>query len=86
MRQAADDRVLSLSSSLSATQDIDLPKTIMQLQMQQSAYQAALSATSEGDPAVARRLHEVTAVTFWLPRPDRCRAGRGRIGGDTCHT
>ena len=45
MRQAADDRVISLGSSLSQVQDIDLPQTIMKLQMQESAYQAALGAT-----------------------------------------
>jgi flagellar hook-associated protein 3 FlgL len=45
MRQSSDDRVLSLSSNLSSVQDIDLPATIMQLQMQESAYQAALGAT-----------------------------------------
>ncbi len=45
MRQTADDRVLSLNSNLSAVRDIDLPKTIMELQMQETAYQAALGAT-----------------------------------------
>lgn len=44
-RQGADDRALSLSSDLSQVRDIDLPKTIMELQMQESAYQAALGAS-----------------------------------------
>jgi flagellar hook-associated protein 3 FlgL len=44
MRQAADDRVLDLSSQLSEVEDIDLPKTLTDLQLQQTAYQAALAA------------------------------------------
>jgi flagellar hook-associated protein 3 FlgL len=44
MRQAADDRVLDLSSQLSDVEDIDLPKTLTDLQLQQTAYQAALAA------------------------------------------
>jgi flagellar hook-associated protein 3 FlgL len=44
MRQAADDRVLDLSSQLSEVEDVDLPKTLTDLQMQQTAYQAALAA------------------------------------------
>jgi flagellar hook-associated protein 3 FlgL len=44
MRQAADDNVLNLSKSLSDIEDIDLPKTITELQLQQTAYQAALAA------------------------------------------
>jgi flagellar hook-associated protein 3 FlgL len=46
MRQAADDRVLSLTGQLSEVEDIDLPKTITELQLQQTAYQAALAATA----------------------------------------
>jgi flagellar hook-associated protein 3 FlgL len=38
---------LNLKSKLSQTEDIDLPKTIMELQMQQVGYQAALSATAQ---------------------------------------
>jgi flagellar hook-associated protein 3 FlgL len=45
MQKAADDRVLTLKSALSGVEDIDLPKTIVELQMQQVAYQAALGAT-----------------------------------------
>jgi flagellar hook-associated protein 3 FlgL len=45
MQKAADDRVVTLTNSLSAVEDIDLPKTIVELQMQQMAYQAALGAT-----------------------------------------
>ena len=47
MQQAADDRVITLKSSLSGIEDIDLPKTIVDLQMQQVAYQAALGATQK---------------------------------------
>jgi flagellar hook-associated protein 3 FlgL len=45
MQSAADNRVITLKSSLSEIEDIDLPKTIVELQMQQVAYQAALGAT-----------------------------------------
>jgi flagellar hook-associated protein 3 FlgL len=38
---------LNLKTQLSATEDIDLPKTIMELQMQQNGYQAALQATAK---------------------------------------
>src|SRR3954451_7989762 len=38
---------LTLKTQLSATEDIDLPKTIMELQMQQVGYQAALQATAQ---------------------------------------
>jgi flagellar hook-associated protein 3 FlgL len=38
---------LNLKTQLSATEDIDLPKTIMELQMQQTGYQAALQATAQ---------------------------------------
>jgi flagellar hook-associated protein 3 FlgL len=46
-RQAADDRVLTLRATLSGEEDIDLPHTIMDLQMQQMAYQTALGATAK---------------------------------------
>jgi flagellar hook-associated protein 3 FlgL len=38
---------LTLSAKLSANEDVDLPKTIMNLQMQQTGYQAALQATAK---------------------------------------
>lgn len=44
--QAASDNQLRLSSSLSDVENADLPKTMVDLQMQQVAYQAALGATS----------------------------------------
>lgn len=47
MRQAAEDRQLNLKSALSGVEDIDLPKTMMELQMQQVAYQSALGATAK---------------------------------------
>jgi len=40
-------QALTLQAKLSATQDVDLPKTIMELQMQQTGYQAALSVTAK---------------------------------------
>jgi len=44
---ANDDRVLSLKGTLSGVEDIDLPKTILDLQLQSTSYQAALSATAK---------------------------------------
>ncbi len=46
-KQLADDKVLDLRNRLSDVEDIDLPKTITELQLQQTAYQAALAATSK---------------------------------------
>jgi flagellar hook-associated protein 3 FlgL len=46
-RLGADDRVLTLRATLSGVEDIDLPHTIMDLQMQQMAYQTALGATAK---------------------------------------
>jgi flagellar hook-associated protein 3 FlgL len=40
-------QALNLKAQLSATEDIDMPKTIMELQMQQNGYQAALQATAK---------------------------------------
>jgi flagellar hook-associated protein 3 FlgL len=40
-------QALNLTSRLSATEDVDLPKTIMEMQMQQVGYQAALQATAQ---------------------------------------
>ena len=45
--QAASDNELRLSTSLSDVENADLPKTMMDLQMQQVAYQASLAATSK---------------------------------------
>ena len=41
------DRSITLGSQLAETENIDLPNTIMRLQMQQTGYQAALSATAK---------------------------------------
>ncbi|GAA3161835.1 flagellar hook-associated protein FlgL [Planomonospora alba] len=46
MRDTADARILSLKTQLSDIEDIDLPKTITELTLQQTAYQAALAATA----------------------------------------
>jgi flagellar hook-associated protein 3 FlgL len=40
------DRQLTLKTQLSAVEEIDLPKTIMELNLQKTGYEAALSATS----------------------------------------
>jgi len=45
MQSAADDRVLTLKSSLSEVEDVDLPATIVELSLAQVAQQAALAAT-----------------------------------------
>ena len=45
--QVNADRSLTLSSRLAETEIIDLPNTIMRLQMQQVGYEAALSATAK---------------------------------------
>jgi flagellar hook-associated protein 3 FlgL len=45
-RQTSEDRLLMLKAQLSDVEDIDLPSTIMDMQLQQVAYQAALAATS----------------------------------------
>jgi flagellin-like hook-associated protein FlgL len=47
VEQVNSDRQLSLSSQLAETENIDLPNTIMRLQMQQVGYEAALSATAK---------------------------------------
>ena len=47
MKQSADDHLLSVSSQLSDIEDVDLPKAIMELQIQQTAYQAALAASAK---------------------------------------
>src|SRR3954468_1011823 len=45
--QVNTDQALNLQSQLAETENIDLPNTIMKLQMQQVGYQAALSATAK---------------------------------------
>jgi flagellar hook-associated protein 3 FlgL len=46
-RGAATDKALDLRSTLSGVEDIDLPSVIIDMQLQQSTYQAALSATAK---------------------------------------
>lgn len=46
LRGIGDRQVLELRTSLSEVESIDLPATIVQLQMQEVAYQAALGATA----------------------------------------
>ena len=47
MKQTAQDRVLSVTSQLSDVEDVDLPKAIMEMQLQQTSYQAALAASAK---------------------------------------
>ena len=46
MQQSASSSGATLAQSLTDVEDIDLPKTITDLQLQQTAYQAALAATA----------------------------------------
>lgn len=45
-RQGIEDRMLSLKGTLSAVEDVDLPRTITDLKLQETAYEAALSVTA----------------------------------------
>jgi flagellar hook-associated protein 3 FlgL len=47
MRDTAQDRLVTLTSQISDFEDIDLPKTIMEMQLQQTSYEAALAATAK---------------------------------------
>ena len=47
LQQSADDRQVDLQTQLSDVEDIDLPKTITDMTLQQTAYQAALGATAK---------------------------------------
>ena len=47
MKSLADSHLDSLKSSLSEVEDIDLPKTITDLQLQQVAYQSSLAASAK---------------------------------------
>jgi flagellar hook-associated protein 3 FlgL len=46
-RTAATDKALDLRSTLTGVEDIDLPSVIIDMQLQESTYQAALSATAK---------------------------------------
>jgi flagellar hook-associated protein 3 FlgL len=47
LQQINHDRSISLTQQLGETENIDLPNTIMRLQMQQVGYEAALAATAK---------------------------------------
>ncbi|WP_305784886.1 flagellin [Symbioplanes lichenis] len=47
MKSSAEDRLLDVTSQLSEVEDVDLPKTIMEMQLQQTSYQAALAASAK---------------------------------------
>jgi flagellar hook-associated protein 3 FlgL len=47
LQNYADSRVVDLNNQVSTVEDIDLPKTITELTLQQTAYQAALAATAK---------------------------------------
>jgi flagellar hook-associated protein 3 FlgL len=44
MQESAESRLLSLKGQLSDVEDIDLPKTIMEVKLQETSYEAALAA------------------------------------------
>jgi flagellar hook-associated protein 3 FlgL len=46
LKAKAEDAAITLRSSQSQIEDVDLPKTILELQLQSTAYQAALGATA----------------------------------------
>jgi flagellar hook-associated protein 3 FlgL len=46
MRSASEGQLIKMSQSLSEVENIDLPRTIVDLQMQEVAYKAALGATA----------------------------------------
>ena len=46
VRTNSDSKQLDLKSSLSGIEDVDLPKTLMNISLQQAAYQAALKSTA----------------------------------------
>jgi flagellar hook-associated protein 3 FlgL len=47
MHDGAENRMVTLRSQISDIEDIDLPQTIMEMQLQETAYQAALAATAK---------------------------------------
>jgi len=47
MREQANDRAIDLKGQLSEVEDIDLPATITDMQLQQASYQAALAAAAK---------------------------------------
>lgn len=47
MQSRSRDNLLNIENNLTETENIDLPKTIVSLQLQQTAYQAALAATAK---------------------------------------
>lgn len=47
MQETGEQRLSELASQRSDVEDVDLPKTIMEMQLQQTAYQAALAATAK---------------------------------------
>jgi flagellar hook-associated protein 3 FlgL len=46
LRDVTADRILSVTGALAAVEDTDLTKTVMELTMQQTSYEAALYATA----------------------------------------
>jgi len=47
MHDSAEDRLVALKSQLSDVEDVDLPQTIMEMKLQETAYQAALATAAK---------------------------------------
>jgi flagellar hook-associated protein 3 FlgL len=47
MRESAENRLVTLKSQLSDVEDVDLPQTIMEMKLQETAYQAALATAAK---------------------------------------
>ena len=73
MKATAEDSLVTLTNSLSEVESIDLPKTIMDLQMQEVAYKAALGATArvvQPSGAVKRTVAAGTQVEVNVTGPE----------------
>lgn len=47
LQESAQDRLLALDTQLTDVESIDLPKTIMEMKLQETSYEAALAATAK---------------------------------------
>ena len=73
MAQINFDRGMALTQQLAETESIDLPNTIMRLEMQKVGYEAALSATAK---AIQPTLHGLPALMSVRPVPPSRRPRR----------
>jgi len=47
MHDSAEERLVALRSQLSDVEDVDLPQTIMEMKLQETAYQASLATAAK---------------------------------------